>query len=69
MSDKPDNIVNIFPYIEDDLMDRAWAAMRAKSQREKAERWEDYDDGGTIFVNDEGKEVGFLMPVRAFEEE
>lgn len=62
MSDEPDNVVDLYPYQEDELIDRAIDAMgRVYARKQAAEHAS--RSGGVIFVDDEGNEVGHLVPI------
>jgi len=63
MSDESDNVIDIWPYQEDALLERAFANMRKQAQETKKQAREHLSEDGVVFADDNGKEVGYLIPV------
>ena len=62
MSDESDKIVDLYPAQEESLISRAIDAMGRAYRRKKAEEHASLN-GGVVFVDDEGNEVGHLIPL------
>ena len=67
MTDKPDNVVDLYPLHEHDLISRAIDAMGRAHRRKQAAEHAALN-GGVIFVDDEGNEVGHLIPIDSEDE-